>query len=193
MVEPHFKMLWSEHIPRYAVSGDGGTSTEIACIAGSIGNVSAPLPPPNSWAAQPDADLAIMTFKMSPGAKWILPAAATAKANRRLYFFHGSPLSVAGTDVPVGTMIELRSDANVELINGDATAEILMLQGKPIDEPVAQYGPFVMNTEAEVQQAFQDYRKTQFGGWPWQQSDPVHAREQGRFAKHADGEVETRE
>jgi hypothetical protein len=67
-----------------------------------------------------------------------------------------------------------------------------MLQGRPIAEPVAQYGPFVMNTQAEVQQAFQDYRTTQFGGWPWQQPDPVHAREQGRFAKHADGKVETR-
>jgi quercetin 2,3-dioxygenase len=192
MVEPYFKMLWSEHIPRQVITRADGSSTEIACIAGRIGDLAPPSPPPDSWAAQADTDLAIVTLKMSAGARWTLPAAATAQSNRRLYFFHGSRLLVDDRDVPVGTMIELRPDVQVELVNGDAVAEILMLQGKPIKEPVAQHGPFVMNTQAEVQQAFQDYRATQFGGWPWKRSDPVHAREQGRFARHADGKVETR-
>ena len=53
-----------------------------------------------------------------------------------------------------------------------------------------QYGPFVMNTRAEIQQAFADYQRTQFGGWPWPSDDPVHARDEGRFARHADGKVE---
>ena len=57
-------------------------------------------------------------------------------------------------------------------------------------EPIVQYGPFVMNTAAEIQQAFYDYRSTQFGGWPWDENDNVHARELGRFAKYADGKVE---
>jgi hypothetical protein len=57
---------------------------------------------------------------------------------------------------------------------------------------VAQYGPFVMNTQAEIQQAFADYRRTEFGGWPWGASDPVHPREKGRFALHPDGRVEER-
>ena len=55
-----------------------------------------------------------------------------------------------------------------------------------------QYGPFVMNTQAEIQQAFADYRRTEFGGWPWDANDPVHPRDQGRFAKHADGKLEKR-
>jgi hypothetical protein len=65
-----------------------------------------------------------------------------------------------------------------------------MLQGRPIAEPVAQYGPFVMNTRAELEQAFDDYRRTQFGGWPWPVDAPVHGRDAGRFARHADGRIE---
>ena len=88
--------------------------------------------------------------------------------------------------------IELRGDVTVELVAGAQECELLLLQGTPIGEPVAQYGPFVMNTPAEIQQAFADYQRTQFGGWPWKRDDPVHPREQGRFAKHADGKVESR-
>ena len=67
---------------------------------------------------------------------------------------------------------------------------MLLLQGKPINEPVVQYGPFVMNSPQEIQQAFVDYRKDQFGGWPWPNEAPVHARTEGRFARHADGRIE---
>jgi len=65
-----------------------------------------------------------------------------------------------------------------------------VLQGRPIGEAVAQYGPFVMNTREEIQQAIDDYRRTGFGGWPWSADDPVHGAERGRFARHVDGRVE---
>jgi redox-sensitive bicupin YhaK (pirin superfamily) len=154
-------------------------------------------PPPDSWASRAESDTAIWTIKLSPGARWVLPAAvasASAVASRRsLYFFKGATLRVAGRETGSGVRIELHGELEAVLINGPAESELLLLQGKPLGEPVAQYGPFVMNTQAEIQQAFADYRQTQFGGWPWPSDAPVHARERGRFARHADGRLEEKE
>ena len=49
-----------------------------------------------------------------------------------------------------------------------------------------------MNTLGEIKQAFADYRKTRFGGWPWKRYDNVHDKNKGRFAKYPDGREETR-
>jgi primosomal protein N' len=68
---------------------------------------------------------------------------------------------------------------------------LALSEGRPLGEPVVQYGPFVMNTQQEIRDAFADYQRTQFGGWPFDRDDPVHAREQGRFARRPDGSVET--
>jgi hypothetical protein len=75
-------------------------------------------------------------------------------------------------------------------IKATEETSILMLQGKPIGEPVMQYGPFVMNTKQEINEAFEDYHKTQFGGWPWKRYDQVHDSDKKRFAKYADGKLE---
>jgi redox-sensitive bicupin YhaK (pirin superfamily) len=190
MAAPYFTMLWADDIPRQVFSGANGVATEVVCIAGRLGDCAPLPPPPNSWAADPASDLAIWTIKMDKGARWMLPAARGADTRRHLYFFKGSELALGGRTVSVGTCIELLASAEVELINGDEAGELLLLQGKPIGEPVASYGPFVMNTQAEIRQAMADYRRTKFGGWPWADAAPVHERERGRFAKHADGRVE---
>ena len=79
------------------------------------------------------------------------------------------------------------------LENHGTPAEFLLLQGQPIGAPVFQMGPFVMNSAEELRQAVDDYRRTEFGGWPWSTRSPVHARTDGRFAIHADGRVEHRD
>ena len=49
-----------------------------------------------------------------------------------------------------------------------------------------------MNHQYEIQETMQEYQSTQFGGWPWPKPDHVHAKESGRFAKYANGKIETR-
>ena len=197
MVPPHFTMLWSEKIPRYVATDTSGRATEVAVIAGQLVDATGtkPLevlsPPPDSWASQPDADVAIWTIRMAPGARWVLPAAAGDNTNRQLYFFKGASVSVAGELINSHAAIELRANTAVELVNdSSAAAEFLLLQGKPIGEAVAQYGPFVMNTQAEIAQAMQDYQRTQFGGWPWPDEAPVHGRDPARFARQPGGREE---
>ncbi|MBC8145824.1 MAG: pirin family protein, partial [bacterium] len=187
--EPHFTMFWSNKVPVHFERDASGKSTTVTAIAGRIGDA-IPIPPPaESWAARPESDVAIWTIRMEPNARWTIPA-AHADSNRRLYFFSGASLAVADRDVPLTHYVELRPDADVDIVNGDGVSELLLLQGRPIGEPIAQRGPFVMNTEEEIRQAFIDYKQTQFGGWPWPSSYPVHPRDEGRFARHADGTIE---
>ncbi len=197
MAAPHFTMLWAEDIPRQTIADAQGRKTGLAVVAGryaQAGNdaqsLVAPAPPPDSWAAQAEADVAIWTVRMEPGAAWTLPAAAGEGVQRTLYFFKGTTARIGGQEVKAPAAVTLQAGVPVELAAGDAVSEFLLLQGRPIGEPVAQYGPFVMNTEAEIRQAFADYQRTRFGGWPWPDEAPVHGRAPGRFARHPDGAEE---
>jgi redox-sensitive bicupin YhaK (pirin superfamily) len=136
--------------------------------------------------------VAIWTLRLEAGATWALPASKPG-VRRTLYFFRGPGLRAGGAELPPYHAAELRGDASVTLEAGPGECGLLLLQGRPIGEPVAQHGPFVMNTEAEIRQAFEDFRRTRFGGWPWPHSEPVHPKAKGRFARHADGREETRQ
>ena len=189
-VAPHFAMLWNADVPRCTFRDEAGRTTEVTIVAGEIDGKRAAKPPPRSWAARPDTDVAIWCIRMEPGAVWTMPAAKHPKTLRTLYLFGGAKLRIGEDTVGVSTAATLRSDSEARLEAGAEACDILILQGRPIGEPVAAHGPFVMNTRAEIQQAIADYRRTGFGGWPWPSDDPVHARDEARFAKHASGVVE---
>jgi quercetin 2,3-dioxygenase len=186
---PHFSMFWRDMIPRALERDAAGRTTEISVIAGALGGQKAAAPPPSSYASRAAAEVAIWTLKLAPHAEFSLPP-SSAGNHRMLYFFRGTSLSVAGRNIPARHSLDLKSDARVQLSNGPTESELLMLQGRPIGEPVVKRGPFVMNTQAEIQQAFADYRATGFGGWPWPRQDPVLGSDPARFARHADGRTE---
>lgn len=189
MVEPHFKMLWGSKIPKPKHTDANGKATEIEVIAGKLLGQTAPAPPPNSWAADTANEVAIFNLKLEAGAKFTLPK-ASAGVNRTLYFYLGSQITLAGKSIEKYHSAVVNAVVDLEIVNGSDEARILVLQGKPINEMVIQYGPFVMNTKEEIQQAFDDYHATKFGGWPWPRYDKVHDRSEGRFARHADGTFE---
>lgn len=184
--DPHFAMLWADTIPTFTQK-----DVSVKVVAGKIESVVAPDPAPNSWAANPSNEVAIWLITLHPGAAWVLPAASPG-INRSLYFYEGDSIQVDGREIAEHLAIELKSDEAVQLNNGSKVSHLLLLQGKPINEPVVQYGPFVGNTREDIQQAYSDFQKTQFGGWPWPTYENVHPREKGRFAKYPDGKVETR-
>lgn len=186
MVPAHFKMFWSEKIPKII---EDENKVEVSLIAGELSGQKSLSPPPDSWAANPDSELGIYLVKMQKGAKWILPASQNPIA-RALYFFNGNELVLNNEKINRGTGLRLTSQVAAEIENHNELVEFLILQAKPIGEPVVQHGPFVMNTKAEIVQTFEDYRKTQFGGWPWDRSDVVHGPEIRRFAKYPNGEIE---
>jgi len=200
MANPHFTMLWSGDIPRLTSRDVRGRVTRVAVVAGTLQDLDGtgepknlnPLsPPPDSWAARAESDVAIWTLQMQPGATWTLPAAAGRDTRRNLYFFKGESIFLNRDSVNAHAAIELRASDAVEITNtGADVAEFLLLQGRPIAEPVVQHGPFVMNTPAEIAQTLDEYSRTQFGGWPFASEAPVHGSDSARFARHPGGRFE---
>jgi hypothetical protein len=189
MVDPYFKMFWSESIPILHFEDESGNKTTVELIAGKIGDETAVAPPPDSWAANPENEVAIWNIHMDEGSEWTLPKASEG-VNRTLYFYKGTSLHMDDVVLEPYHAADLLPDHPVKLQAVKDGANILVLQGKPINEPVVQHGPFVMNTREEIQETFQEYQRTQFGGWPWPEYENVHPRDSGRFAKHADGQLE---
>lgn len=187
MVKPGFAMHWAPDVPKKTFKED---KSSVTIWAGTdyFGVTENNPPPPDSWAADPENDVAIFHITIQPGGKLTLPPARTgANVKRSLFYIEGAAgaMSVGGQEIPAKVLVKVEPDQALDLemsASAPEAGEFLLLQGKPIDEPVAQHGPFVMNTRAEIQQAFMDYQKTQFGGWPWPRDDMVFDRTKKRFA-----------
>lgn len=188
MVDPYFTMVWSDDLPRVR-SGPAGSAVVVTVVAGELGGGSVS-PPPDSWASDSEHNVGIWHCVFEPGSSWELPPAPAGVA-RTAYVFDGASVRVDGHEgqLEAGTGAVLSAESPVTMSSDDG-AEVLILQGRPIQEPVVQHGPFVLNTREQVMQAFEDYRRTEFGGWPWERRDPVHPVAETRFARYPDGRHE---
>ena len=188
MAEPSFSMIWAEKLQKVELTDENGKKVYMEVMAGSYGGHETGGVPPNSWAADANNQVAVVLFEMEVGSAFHFEAPGSG-LNRRLYFYEGKNLLVNDINVEQNTVLHQKQDAELNLICGEGSIKFLMLQGRAISEPVVQYGPFVMNTQQEIMQAFEEYRKTEFGGWPWPQYDNIHPQAEGRFAKMPDGSI----
>jgi len=181
MAPPMYTMHWFEQIPK-VVSLDG--LAELTLWAGKHDGKEGLPPPPHSYGSNSSSDLAIWFLKLLPGGSFTIPPAQNGlQTNRNLYWTEGDLLNVGDQSVSEHCVMTLLADQSALIHNPSptVTSELLMLQGKPIGEPVVQHGPFVMNSAAEIEQAFRDYRATQFGGWPWPEDAMSFPATKGRF------------
>jgi redox-sensitive bicupin YhaK (pirin superfamily) len=187
--DPHFSMLWAEDIPTFEVGGPDGPRAVVTVVAGEVAGHTPPSPPPASYASRSGSDVAIWHVRLEAGAAWTAPRARGHDTVRVAYVFDGEAVAFDGDVLAAGhgAVVDCADDV---VVTSGGGADLLVLQGRPIGEPVAQYGPFVMNDRAGIEQAFADYRATGFGGWPWPTDEPVHGSDPQRFARRPDGTVE---
>jgi redox-sensitive bicupin YhaK (pirin superfamily) len=113
---------------------------------------------------RPHTEPLLLDIHLPAGATFEQPLAASH--NAFIYVYRGE-VTVGEKAVASQRMAILANDAaadGVVLQAGDAPARVLLIAGKPLDEPIAQYGPFVMNTQEEIYQALADYRDGRIGG-----------------------------
>jgi redox-sensitive bicupin YhaK (pirin superfamily) len=147
MTAPRYQDIAPERIPL----AQPAKGVEAKVIAGELAGVRGPV---EAGATQPFyAD-----FRLEPAAAVTvdLPGGHNAFA----YVYEGSA-AVAGRALERGTIAVLTPEGAVTLAS-DGGARLILVAGKPLREPVAKYGPFVMNTEAELRQAFVDYQLGKF-------------------------------
>jgi len=189
MVEPDFKMLWNEDIPRVSI-GENGKETRITLIAGELNGIKAVQPTKDSWANNPDNKLSIQLIEMDPGVEYVLPSGSPTM-KRSIYNYYNGVVRIEGKELRKKMYMFLSADEPTKVANeSDSVVKLLLLESEPIDEPILAYGPFVMTTKEEIRQAYNDYQETQFGGWPFPDQEVAHDKDLGRFAEYPDGRVE---
>ncbi len=184
MVAPDFKMLWSHEIPKKSLPKGG----EVSVISGEFEDIKHFLAPQNSWAKDPENSVNIYLVKLKPGEEIKIPK-SSMETNRSLYFFEGKNLQLNQELISSKKALFLDHSKDLEISSASEDLEFLFLEARPINEPVVQHGPFVMNSRDEILKTFEDYQKTEFGGWPWARNDMIHGPKIEKFAKYSDGKI----
>jgi redox-sensitive bicupin YhaK (pirin superfamily) len=152
MSKPWYRDIPAEEIPRFTT--DAGATVQV--IAGSSHGVQGAVTRDGTEPFYLDIELAAgASFEQQ------LPAGH----NAFLYVFRGE-VTVEGKAVPSARMAILANPPEAEgvRIKAAEASRVLLIAGRPLGEPIAQYGPFVMNTQQELQQAVEDFRAGRFSG-----------------------------
>jgi len=152
MTAPRYQEFAPERIP-LAHPAPGVT---VKVIAGQVGDVHGPI-------AQPATDPLYLDIALDAGARWdsLLPAGHNAFA----YAYEGATTlgeGEAARELPAQTLGVLGGGDLLQLQAGATGARLILVAGRPLREPVARHGPFVMNTREELMQAFVDFQEGRF-------------------------------
>ncbi|MBA3988103.1 MAG: hypothetical protein C0463_03095 [Idiomarina sp.] len=146
MSDPEYADIMGDQVPE--VVKDGVT---VRVLSGEFDNQQGPITP---YVVPAERNFLYLDARFSSAAELEVPH--QGQATRLVYVYRGE-VRIDGVTLRAGELGELRADGDL-LIKGSAEAGMLVLAAQPIGEPVAQYGPFVMNTEDELRQAFADYQ-----------------------------------
>jgi redox-sensitive bicupin YhaK (pirin superfamily) len=147
MTRPRYQGIKSSEIPVAK-----GTGWQVQVIAGIIGNINGPV-------IGIAADPVYLDVQMEKRSEFHLPVNRTQTL--LVYIFEGDSY-INEYNVPSVKMIELSSGDNFVINTKENCARFLLIAGTPFREPIAPYGPFVMNTFDEIQQALSDLRNGSF-------------------------------
>lgn len=181
----HFTMFWAENIPTVVLENG---AVEVQIISGQFENQKGLQAPPDSWASDSVNGVRVLLVKMKTGAALKVPK-VNSRFSRALYLFEGDSLKINQDLLPAKTGSFLKPDEDLSILSSSGS-EFLFLEAAPIGEPIVQHGPFVMNTKEQIVETISEYRRTQFGGWPWSREDMIHGNKIERFAKFPNGMIE---
>jgi redox-sensitive bicupin YhaK (pirin superfamily) len=154
MKPAHYQNIEPEQVPQVTLPGGG----QARVIAGSLDLGNRVVTGPVSGVV---ADPVYLDLRLQPNERFSYPVPATH--NLFLYPYEGA-LEVDGRRISADQAVVLGNGDEVSVQASASGASFLLLAGKPIGEPVAQYGPFVMNTPEEIDQAISDYRAGRLTG-----------------------------
>jgi redox-sensitive bicupin YhaK (pirin superfamily) len=150
MVAPRYQEIAPQDIPVAALPG----GVRVKIIAGAIGDTKGPI---NGIATDPT----LLDVALPQGGRFSL--ALPRGHNAFLYAFEGeAAVGEAATRLPRGSVAVLGEGDAVLITAPAGAARVLLAAGRPLNEPVARYGPFVMNTPQQLRQAFLDYEQGRF-------------------------------
>lgn len=172
--------VWRKDVP--SVRGEG---TEVRVICGSFGGESVESPNPVSYARIGNG-VRILRIAMEPGSSLSIDAPAEG-ANRNLYFVSGKDATVDGIRVKSWSRMKYSRMGGMSIVNGDEASVMWLLEGRPIDQKMASFGPVILGDLEDVRKGLDEIRSNEFLEWPWDIIDKAQPLGTGRFIRYPDG------
>lgn len=174
---------WSESVP--VIEKDGVTVT---LYCGEYCGKSLYSPNEGSW-AKAENSVRIMKVIMQPGSVFELNK-LDGDNGRNLYYLSGKTIDLDGTQVKPNLRFKMKPNTDLRVVNGEEESEIWILEGKPIGEKQAAFGPVILEDLDTVRKSMDEIRINEFQEWPWKIMDVTNPIEMGRELHRPDGSVE---